>query len=80
MNYVNVIEALNERFLNSRDCKKLCWSFNYKQNHTKLITFNDIVLWNLELDSDNYTEETLLEFCDKQYREYIAKLYRTLEL
>ena len=83
--YVNVIKALNERFLNASDEG---WGFNLRiYGNFKMILFNDEDIWNThhnqydfdEADED-WTEESLLKFCEKQYRDYITKLYRTLEL
>lgn len=82
--YVNVIETLNEKFLSSDDEG---WSFNYRYyGNVHIINFNDENLWisvmnkfDYEADLD-WTEESLLKFCEEQYRDYITKLYRTLEL
>lgn len=85
--YVNVIEALNEKFLNKELYWEVGWSFNYRDyGYGRMICFNETTLWDTENNSYNkendldWTEESLLKFCEKQYRDYITKLYRTLEL
>ncbi len=79
--YVNIVENLNEKFLQSKECENEGWSFNFRNyGYVDAIHFNDQHLWDSE-NYDNYkTEEDLFNFCEKQYRDYITKLYRTLEL